>query len=621
MNDNRVASSRSQRTQSNTASSPQPPHHPYYSLPSSSASASASPPSHRTLDRTRLHYPPTRDNNASAVLIPLIAIIALAASLLLCLALIALTQRDPAASIESIQALFPALATDAHEPASAAATTATCATASRASNTATLPALPALPDITADPTLAFAAHPALKPTPEYLATLPSRCGTWMADYAAFHASVASGRYFVEQLNATGAVPVAPLLVYRVDPKARLGGISDRWPPLSMAVLVALLTRRAIFIDWPGYDAAYTHIHLPYLVNTTWLEVYAKWQWYRTNAKGIKASLASHSQLPTPPPYNASKPPIVNADDTLDTGTHDNGLTFPRSEHFPTGYVTIENLTSVDTLRQHYQPQIAVVYATQAFWSKGLVTKFYVAGGLRDILHDTYGLQENVCHGCMINFLLSINRRVMQMFAPYALRLRALHTTTVGMQIRMGDASMTGLEGLSEKKKADVEWQQDDKKLLRHVHEWTSCTQQLLNLHANSHDANQSSLLFLVSDNARVRTLLQAEYGERLLTVPTGSDEFPIGHTDTGDPALYNASISTLHLDRAGQYLRVAAGEQWILAYNDWLVIEHEGSGFGRSASFRSMGVRHTFNGRGKHRCDSEMGALTVKDFDIHGHRY
>ena len=449
--------------------------------------------------------------------------------------------------------------------------------------------------------------------------LPSRCGTWMGDYAAFHASVASGRYFVEQLNTTGAVTMLPLLVYRVDPKARLGGISDRWPPLSMAMLVALLTRRAIFIDWPGYDAAYTHIHLPYLVNTTWLEVYSQWQWYKANADAVKAALASNTPLPTPPVYDPAQPPAISPDDTLDTGTHDNGLTFPRSPLVPNGYVTIEKLTSLADIRGYYQPDSKpVVYATQAFWSKGLITKFYVAGGMRDVLLGM-GLRENVCHGCMINFLLSINARVMAMFAPYALQLRVRGVQTVGMQIRMGDASMTGLEGLSEKNKADLAWQQDDTRLLQHVHRWTDCAEQLLAVHATR--ANESTQLFLVSDNTRVRTLLQQEFGSRLLVVPTGSDEFPIGHTDTGDPKLFNASRSSLQLDRAGSYLRVAAGEQWILAYNDWLVIEHEGSGFGRSASFRSVKVGHTWNGRGRYRCDGETGVLTVKDFDIFGHRY
>ena len=605
MSSDRSVSARFQRGQPVVAVTSLPPQHSYYGLPSSSSSSTTS--SSHSLSHSRVHYPPTKDNNASAYLKPIIALIVLAAILLLCIALITLLQKDPAASLQS---MLPAFATS--NPTDADAAASPCDTAAVSS------VLPPLPDIAVDPALAFAPHPALKPTPERLATLPSRCGNWMVDYGSFHASVSSGRYFVEQLNATGTVPVLPLLVYRVDPKARLGGISDRWPPLSMAMLVALLTRRAIFIDWPGYDAAYTHVHLPYLVNTTWLEVYGKWQWYRANADAVKTALTSGSPLPTPPVYDPANPPTVPVDDTLDTGTHDNGLTFPHSQLVPDGYIVIEKLTSLDEIRRYYQPSKPVVYATQAFWSKGLIRKFYVPGGMRDVMHGL-GLRENVCHGCMINFLLSINRAVMRMFAPFALQLRASDVMTVGMQIRMGDASMTGLEGLSEKNKADLAWQQDDTRLLQHAHRWTDCAQQLLAVHATH--ANQSTRLFLVSDNTRVRSLLQQEFGDRLLVVPTGSSEFPIGHTDTGDPKLFNASRSTLQLERAGQYLRVAAGEQWILAYNDWLVIEHEGSGFGRSASFRSVKAGHTWNGRGRYRCDGEEGVLTVKDFDSFGHRY
>jgi len=567
----------------------------------------------------RLHYPLTRDNYASAYIKPLIALIVLAATVLLCVALVALAQKDPAASLNSFQSLLPAL-TAANATAAAAATTA-CTTASSSSIAA-----PTLDDVTADPTLAFAPHPALKPTPEFLSTLPSRCGNWMADYAAFHASVSTGRYFLDQLNTTGVVPTLPLLVYRADPKARLGGISDRWPPLSTAMLLAVLTRRAIYIDWPGYDAAYTHTHLPYLTNTTWRGVYYRWQWYVNNADIVKAALLSNTPPPAPPAYSRSFPPIIAPNHTLDTTTHDNGLIFPPSSAIPAGHIAIETLTSLDELRRHYQPAVPIVYVTQTYWSKGLIRKFYAVdggGAMRTVMIEGLGLKENVCHGCMINFLLNINRQVMTMFAPYALRLRQLGVQTVGLQIRMGDASMTGVEGLSEKLRADLAWQQDDTQLLPHIQKWTNCATQLLDLHATTATAtnHSSSLLFLVSDNTRVRGLLQSQYGDRLLAVPTGSAAFPIGHTDTGDRKLFNVSRSSLQVERAGQYLRVAAGEQWLLAYCDWLVIEHEGSGFGRSASMRSVRVGHTWNGRGKYRCDGEVGALTAADFDRFGHRY
>ena len=434
----------------------------------------------------------------------------------------------------------------------------------------------------------------------------------MPSYIAFHNAVSSSRYFLDGINATGAVPTLPLSVYRVDPEKRLGGISDRWPPLSTALLVSVLTQRALFIDWPGYEEAYTHVHLPYLTNTTWREVYHNWRWYVDHVDDVKAALAAHRTPPSPPrvpdPYNVS----VSMADVVDTGTHDNGLTFEHGE--PT--VVIEQLQSASQLRQLYHPDKAVVWVTQAFWSKGLLTKFFNSN-LKYELWDM-GLREATCHGCMINLLMQVNRRVMQLFAPYALRLRQVGMTTIGLQIRLGDVAMTGKALLTEQSKKDTEWLDDDARLLRYTGGWTSCAQQLLDLHADA--VNASHLLFLVADSVRLRALLEAQLGPRLLVVhPEG--QLKVGHTDVGDPLLFNGTLTQLSKDSAGDYLRMAAGEQWLLAYCDYLVIEHMGSGFGRSASFRSVKVGHTWNARGRQRCDGDTGHLTVKDFDSFGHRY
>ena len=475
-----------------------------------------------------------------------------------------------------------------------------------------LPPPPTLADVQRDPAQAFLPHPALKPTPEYLATLPSRCGHWMPGYIAFHASVASGRYFLDGLNRTGEVPVAPLAVYRVNPEERLGGISDRWPPLSTALLVSVLVQRALFIDWPGYEAAYTHVHLPYLTNTTWRDVYAMWQWYGLNKDAVLSALRAGRPPPRPPRLSSVNVTVAAAD-LLDTGTHDLGLTREHGE----ATITIEEVQSSQALREAYHPERAVVYMTQAFWSKGLLTKFF-ASPLREELW-AMGLRLATCHGCMINLLMAVNRRVMDLFAPYALRLRQLDQLTVGLQIRMGDAAMTGKAGLTEQHQADLRWQDDDATLLRYLHMWTQCAQQLLDLHADA--VNQTHLLFLVSDSAKARGLLMQEIGAPLLTVvPEG--ELALGHTDTGDPLLFNGTKTALDKNRAGDYLRMAAGEQWLLAYCDFLVIEHLGSGFGRSASFRSIKVGHTWNARQRgQRCDDDHGQLTVSDFDSFGHRY
>ena len=481
--------------------------------------------------------------------------------------------------------------------------------------------LPSADAVSRNPALAFLPHPALKPTPEFLATLPSRCGHWMSSYIAFHNSVASGAFFLDGINRTGEVPIPPISVYRVDPAKRLGGISDRWPPLSTAALVSVLIGRALFIDWPGYEAAYTHVHLPWLVNTTWRDVYWQWTWYKENVAAVKAALSSGLPPPSPPPLLNQSALVVPEADVCDTGTHDNGLTFRQSSPA----VVIEDLKSSAELREHYRPHVPVVWMTQEFWSKGLITKFYVSE-LRWELW-TMGMREATTHGCMINLFMALNAEVQALFAPYALRLRSPGQMTVGMQIRMGDVAMTGKGQLSEQNVKDVSWQEDDQMLARYITAWTRCAQQLIDLHAIPDPSHSShplpTLLFLVADSVRVRSLLQAELGEKLLVVQPGG-VMKVGHTDVGDPLLFNGSRTALAKESAGDYLRMAAGEQWLLAYCDYLVIEHLGSGFGRSASFRSVKVGHTFNARSGRRCDAEGdegGPLMVKDFDSFGHRY
>lgn len=479
-------------------------------------------------------------------------------------------------------------------------------------------------DELSSPLDAFADTPYLKPTPEALALLPSRCGNWMKRYAALHAHIASGAWFIEQINATGTLSIAPpMMIYWVNVKERLGGISDRWPVLSTAMVLAVLTDRAIFIDWEGYEAAYYHPNLPYLHNTTWRHIYGQYQWYREHASEVYTAIQynreqqQHNSTFVPIPLPS--PPPIDIETKID-----------KSEYFITGFHETEGIVSpkgstrlhefkggIPVLRGVFPSHKAVIIAEQTFWAKGLIRRFYENEEVTRALHEL-GLREALCHGCMINFVLHINEEVMSMFAPYALQLRQLHQLTVGVQIRMGDSHMTGGAGMTERQRADTAWQRDNEKLLRHGMTFMGCGEQLIDIHRISDD--QPTLFFLVSDHVGLRGMLQERYGQRLLVIPT-SDRFSIGHTDIGDPSLYNTTISTLKRDRAADYLRVAAGEQWILAYNDFLVIEHEGSGFGRSAAFRSLQVGNTWKGRGGPRCDGDKGALTVVDWDLFGHRY
>ena len=181
------------------------------------------------------------------------------------------------------------------------------------------PSLPSSP-------FSLSPHPLLKPLPDSRVLLPSVCGSWLAPYQSFHASLTSGVYFLSHFVATGAFPPhpPPLLIFRIDVHSTTGGISDRWPILSTAMLIAVLTDRAIFFDWPGYTRAYAHPHLPSMA-TPWQAVYHQWRWYTANT-ALFTPLRANNTLPhlwpSPPPYDPSTFSPPPASHVLHARTHD-----------------------------------------------------------------------------------------------------------------------------------------------------------------------------------------------------------------------------------------------------------------------------------------------------------
>ena len=260
----------------------------------------------------------------------------------------------------------------------------------------------------------------------------------------------------------------------------------------------------------------------------------------------------------------------------------------------------------------------MVFVTSAFGGKGLTHYFYQSEALRREL-EARGLRQALCHGCMINLVLGLSEEVKGRFAPFAARLRSPDVLTVGIQMRMGDAAMTGDSALSAQHKADIAWQNDDGRLLQHANSFLQCAQQLVDLHSTR--PQQRVLYFVVSDSARLRGLLTRHLSANLSLLIIPSDgEFRVGHTDSGDKSLYHQA-SALRKEEVSRYLQVAAGEQWLLAWCDYLVIDHTASGFGRSAALRSLRVGRAWDGRQHRRCDGDTGALTVKEWELIGHKY
>ena len=456
----------------------------------------------------------------------------------------------------------------------------------------------------------------LKPLPEHRALLPSVCGSWISDYQQLHASMSSPAYFTSHFLQHQSFPVPQLLSFYIDTGSTTGGISDRWPILSTAFLIALLTNRAIYFDWPNHDTAYSHPNLPYLHNTTWRTVYGRWRWYEERLelfKTLHANGTAVQQWPEPPADVGSTVVLDAANHLLHGKTHDVALLF---EGDAKAYVVTE-LPSVDALRALYPSTRPVVYIQAAYGGKGLTHYFYDNNNLRPEL-ERLGLRRELAHGCAMNILLGLNEEVERMFEPFARQLVQPGTLTVGIQIRMGDVSMIGQAGLTEKQKADVAWMSDDNALLRHGGMFMRCAQQLADMHRTS--PTQPVLYFIVSDHVHLRALLATHYNDTLV-VPN-QEPFVVGHTDTGDRSLYSAT-SKLRSNAASRYLQVAAGEQWLLGWTDYMVIDQAGGGFGRSAALRSLRLGRAWDGKkaNQQRCDGDTGFLTTKDWVSLGHKY
>ena len=458
--------------------------------------------------------------------------------------------------------------------------------------------------------------PLLKPLPEHRALLPSVCGGWLSSYQQLHASISSTAYFTSHFLQHHSFPVPQLLVFYIDTRSTTGGISDRWPILSTAFLIALLTKRAIYFDWPNHDAAYSHPNLPHMHNTTWRTVYSRWRWYEERLELFNTLQSNGTAVmlwPEPPANVAETVVLDEAAHLLHGKTHDVALLF---EGEPKAHVVSE-LAGVEALQALYPANRPVVYVQAAYGGKGLTHYFYDNSNIRAAL-ERLGLRRELAHGCAVNVLLGLNEEVERIFEPLARRLVEPHTLTVGIQIRMGDVSMIGQAGLTDKQKADVAWMSNDEALLRHGGMFMRCAQQLADMHRTS--PTQPVVYFIVSDHVHLRTLLAGRYNDTLV-IPT-TEPFVVGHTDTGDRSLYSAN-SKLQPNAANRYLQVAAGEQWLLGWTDYMVIDQAGGGFGRSAALRSLRLGRAWDGKmsNRQRCDGDTGFLTTKDWVALGHKY
>jgi hypothetical protein len=208
----------------------------------------------------------------------------------------------------------------------------------------------------------------------------------------------------------------------------------------------------------------------------------------------------------------------------------------------------------------------------------------------------------------MNFILRPNKQVMDSFAHITNILLDPSVVTIGLQIRGGDAVMKGEKTSDALSRVKENWR------------FFQCAEALSDVLITR--PNQTVKWYLIGDDALLREGAKKIYGDRIITMLQGESGMRIGHTDPNDRRIYNSkSEQFMPKNLASTYLQMAAGEQWLLAYCDRLVIDQYRSGFGRSAALRSMRVGHAWDGRYRGSCKEEVGFLTTNHWAQIGHFY
>jgi hypothetical protein len=445
-----------------------------------------------------------------------------------------------------------------------------------------------------------------KSLPEIRALSPSICGRWMKSYQAFHASVSSGRYFVEEFAKHGKLPDPPVLIFRVNPLLASGDIGELWAILSTAMVTAILTRRAIYFEWPE-NFSYSYPNLPYLSNTSAHQVYHKWVYYREEIDVLQDIRAYNSRnhsrnhqltYPVAPHHDDSDQWFVDEKNgwkrswqIMSVTTHEDNLLFEGL--FPDTKVV--NLTSVVHLRELFVRPFVHFSLTPG--NKGLIRYFFANPVLGTHLRKL-GLQEHSCYGCLINFLLGLSGAVKNLFESYAYILLTPSILTVGMHLYT-DFSVTNHQI---ENPPEINYEQL-------INPTFACAERFVHLHRTS--PHQRVVFYLITNNANLRQhLLKIQTN---FTNPKSQTSLLIFPTET-----FLRTVS--HDNDIFTLSQINAGEHWLLSYCDYLIINNHPSGFGSSASLRSLESGHTFMSKHASEPDYCTG-VTIDNWREVGYKY
>ena len=297
--------------------------------------------------------------------------------------------------------------------------------------------------------------------------IASVCGTsWQDAYAELHAT------------AVGNAAQQPVRILVFDTLGQ-GGLADRLTGLMTALLFAILTDRALALDWPGHTEA---LQTPRFLN------------------GANSRLLSQSQRA--PPEEKRRVEWINQN---------------RKE-------LQAQMTSkpLDVL----WPERVVVLRSNRGFTQGLLNapQLATAVAARNLT------ASNAQFGCLFNFLLRPTPAALQPVAPLLDAMRSPDVVTVGVHVRTGDNAFVDEAG------ADDAAMRERGERLFAAHKFIfDFADRLANDIATAHDPPRASRMLLLGDSNAMRAHAASVYGTRLLL-----SNVTVGHVARQQGALLTA---------------------------------------------------------------------------------
>ena len=301
-----------------------------------------------------------------------------------------------------------------------------------------------------------------------MARAASICGTaWQDAYARLHAEATA--------NAT-AGRHARILLFDTSGN---GGLADRLTGMMTALLLAVLSDRALAIDWPGHELAF---QMPRF------------------GDGSNAHLVAHARAT---PANSMR----------------------RVEWLNKNRKQLLQLMTSDALRKVWPERVVALRSNRGF-TQGLVN----APSLADAVAARGLTSRNAQFGCLFNFLLRPTEAVLEPLAPLLAAMRRPDSVTVGVHIRTGDSAFV------DEPNADADAQRARGARLFAEHRFIlEFADGLAARLAAAYSPPRTARLLLLGDSQSLRAHAAEVYGEKLLL-----SNASVGHVARQQTALLSA---------------------------------------------------------------------------------